>query len=193
MSHITGDTVSEIKTQAELRMQNAIEDLGRAMATIRTSRASIALLDPIKVNYYGTATPINQVATLAIPNSSLITIQPWDISQIRAIEKAIMVSNLGLNPANDGKLIRLAIPPLTQERRKELVKQLHNVVEKHRISVRNVRRDANDAIKHLEKDKTISEDESKRGHDDIQKITNHSIEQMDKAASIKENEIMEIG
>ncbi len=193
MSHITGDTVSEIKTQAELRMQNAIEDLGRAMATIRTSRASIALLDPIKVNYYGTATPISQVATLAIPNSSLITIQPWDVSQIRAIEKAIMVSNLGLNPANDGKLIRLAIPPLTQERRKELVKQLHNVVEKHRVSVRNVRRDANDAIKHLEKDKTISEDESKRGHDDIQKITNHSIEQMDKAALIKENEIMEIG
>ncbi len=193
MSHITGDTVSEIKTQAELRMQNAIEDLGRAMATIRTSRASIALLDPIKVNYYGTATPISQIATLAIPNSSLITIQPWDVSQIRAIEKAIMVSNLGLNPANDGKLIRLAIPPLTQERRKELVKQLHNVVEKHRVSVRNVRRDANDAIKHLEKDKTISEDESKRGHDDIQKITNHSIEQMDKAALIKENEIMEIG
>ena len=193
MSHIAGDTVSEIKTQAELRMQNAIEDLGRAMATIRTSRASIALLDPIKVNYYGTATPISQIATLAIPNSSLITIQPWDVSQIRAIEKAIMVSNLGLNPANDGKLIRLAIPPLTQERRKELVKQLHNVVEKHRVSVRNVRRDANDAIKHLEKDKTISEDESKRGHDDIQKITNHSIEQMDKAALIKENEIMEIG
>ncbi len=193
MSHITGDTVSEIKTQAELRMQNAIEDLGRAMATIRTSRASIALLDPIKVNYYGTATPISQIATLAIPNSSLITIQPWDVSQIRAIEKAIMVSNLGLNPANDGKLIRLAIPPLTQERRKELVKQLHNVVEKHRVSVRNVRRDANDAIKHLEKDKTISEDENKRGHDDIQKITNHSIEQMDKAALIKENEIMEIG
>ncbi len=193
MPHITGDTVSEIKTQAELRMQNAIEDLGRAMATIRTSRASIALLDPIKVNYYGTATPISQIATLAIPNSSLITIQPWDVSQIRAIEKAIMASNLGLNPANDGKLIRLAIPPLTQERRKELVKQLHNVVEKHRVSVRNVRRDANDAIKHLEKDKTISEDESKRGHDDIQKITNHSIEQMDKAALIKENEIMEIG
>ena len=193
MSHIAGDTVSEIKTQAELRMQNAIEDLGRAMATIRTSRASIALLDPIKVNYYGTATPISQIATLAIPNSSLLAIQPWDVSQIRAIEKAIMVSNLGLNPANDGKLIRLAIPPLTQERRKELVKQLHNVVEKHRVSVRNVRRDANDAIKHLEKDKTISGDESKRGHDDIQKITNHSIEQMDKAALIKENEIMEIG
>ena len=193
MAHIQGDTVAEVKAEARIRMKNSINDLGRAMATIRTGRASIALLDPIKVEYYGTLTPLSQMATLATPNSTTLTIQPWDVSQITAIERAIRLSPLGINPANDGKIIRLAIPPLTQERRKVLVRQLHKIVEQHRVAVRNIRRDANTAVKNLEKAKSISEDESKRGLNEIQTVTNESIKEMDKAGKVKEREILEIG
>ena len=193
MAHIQGDTVAEVKAEARSRMKKSINDLGRAMATIRTGRASIALLDPIKVDYYGTHTPLSQMATLATPNSTTLTIQPWDVSQIAAIERAIRLSSLDINPANDGKIIRLAIPPLTQERRKVLVRQLHKVVEQHRVAARNIRRDANMAVKNLEKAKSISEDESKRGLNEIQTVTNESIKEMDKAGRVKEREILEIG
>lgn len=192
MTHMHGETIAEIKDEVQARMGKSIDDLSRALAAIRTGRASIALLDPIKVDYYGTPTPLNQIATLATPNSTTLTIQPWDVSQIRAIETAIRASDLGINPANDGKLIRLVIPPLTQERRKELVKRLHKVVEQHRIAVRNIRREANDAVKKLEKGKSISEDESKRGLDQMQKITDASIQEINKAADLKEKEILEL-
>lgn len=192
MTHIRGETVAEVRTEAAARMRKSVDDLGRAMATIRTGRASIALLDPISVDYYGTRTPLNQLATLATPSSTTITVQPWDISQIGAIEKAILASDLGINPANDGKLIRLAIPPLTQERRKILVRHLHKVVEQHRVAVRNIRRDANTAIKRLEKAKTISEDDGKRGLGEIQKVTDSSIKEISRAGEVKEREILEI-
>lgn len=193
MTHIHGETVKEIKSEAQSRMAKSVTDLSRAMSTIRTGRASIALLDPIKVDYYGTPTPLNQMATLSTPSSTSLAIQPWDVTQIGAIEKAILSSELGINPVNDGKIIRLAIPPLTKERRQELVRRLHKVVEEHRVAVRNIRRDANDAVKRLEKDKSISEDESRRGHDELQKVTDASIKEINDAGELKEKEIMEIG
>lgn len=193
MTHIHGETVKEIKSEAQSRMAKSVTDLSRAMSTIRTGRASIALLDPIKVDYYGTPTPLNQMATLSTPSSTSLAIQPWDVTQIGAIEKAILSSELGINPVNDGKIIRLAIPPLTKERRQELVRRLHKVVEEHRVAVRNIRRDANDAVKRLEKDKSISKDESRRGHDELQKVTDASIKEINDAGELKEKEIMEIG
>lgn len=193
MTHIHGETVKEIKTEAQSRMAKSVADLSRAMSTIRTGRASIALLDPIKIDYYGTLTPLNQMATLSTPSSTSLAIQPWDITQIGAIEKAIRSSDLGINPVNDGKIIRLAIPPLTQDRRRELVRLLHKVVEQHRVAVRNIRRDANEAVKRLEKGKSISEDESRRGHDELQKVTDASIKEINDAGDLKEKEIMEIG
>jgi ribosome recycling factor len=173
-------------------MDKALEDLQHAMATIRTGRASVHLLDNVRVDYYGTPTPVNQVANLHVPEPSLITIQPWDVSQIGVIEKAIRISDLGLNPGNDGKIIRLPIPPLTEERRKEFVKKLHAAAEHHRVSVRNVRRDGNEAVKKLLKDKKITEDEDKRAHDEIQKLTDSYMEKIDQASKSKEKDIMEI-
>ena len=193
MTHIHGENVAEVSTEANARMEKSVRDLSRAMSTIRTGRASIALLDPIKVDYYGTHTPLSQMATLATPNSTTLTIQPWDVTQLGAIEKAIRLSDLDINPANDGKIIRLAIPPLTKERRKDLVKRLHDVVEQHRVAVRNIRRDANEAVKQLEKGKAISEDESKRGHELIQKATDEAIKRINEAGTAKEKEILEIG
>ena len=193
MTHIHGENVAEVNTEASARMEKSVRDLSRAMSTIRTGRASIALLDPIKVDYYGTLTPLSQMATLATPNSTTLTIQPWDVTQLGAIEKAIRLSDLDINPANDGKIIRLAIPPLTQERRKDLVKRLHDVVEQHRVAVRNIRRDANEAVKQLEKGKAISEDEGKRGHDLIQMATDAAIKRINEAGAAKEKEILEIG
>lgn len=193
MTHIHGESVQEIKAEAESRMAKSVSDLSRAMSTIRTGRASIALLDPIKVDYYGTLTPLNQMATLSTPSSTSLAVQPWDVTQIGAIEKAILGSDLGINPVNDGKIIRLAIPPLTKERRRELVRLLHKIVEQHRVAVRNIRRDANEAVKRLEKDKSISEDESRRGHDEMQKVTDTCIKEINEAGALKEKEVMEIG
>ena len=173
-------------------MEKAVTDLQHAMATIRTGRASVSLLDHIRVDYYGTPTPINQLANLHVPEPTLITVQPWDVSQIGAIEKAIRASDLGLNPANDGKLVRIPIPPLNEERRKELVKHLHTVAEDHRVAIRNIRRDGNDAVKKLLKDKKITEDEDRRGHDEIQKMTDLYMQKLDQAARNKEKEILEI-
>jgi ribosome recycling factor len=185
-------SVKDVETNLKSRMEKALSDLQHEMAGIRTGRASLSILDHIRVDYYGTPSPLNQVATLHVPEPNLITIQPWDVSQIGPIEKAIRVSDLGLNPANDGKIIRLPIPPLTEERRKELVKRLHGVAEHHRVSVRNIRRDGNEAVKALLKEKKVTEDEDKRAHDEIQKLTNAYMEKIDQAARTKEKEILEI-
>ncbi len=186
------NSVKEVEAHVKNKMEKALSDLQHEMASIRTGRASLSILDHIRVDYYGTPTPLNQVANLHVPEPSLITIQPWDVSQIGPIEKAIRVSDLGLNPANDGKMIRLPIPPLTEERRKELVKKLHGVAEHHRVSVRNIRRDGNESVKKLLKDKKITEDEDKRAHDEIQKLTDAYMAKIDQAAKAKEKEILEI-
>ncbi|RPI15107.1 MAG: ribosome recycling factor [Acidobacteriales bacterium] len=185
-------SIKEIENHARTRMEKVLSDLQHEMAGIRTGRASINLFDPIRVDYYGTPTPLNQVASLHVPEPSLITVQPWDVSQIGAIEKAIRASDLGLNPNNDGKIIRVPIPPLTEERRKEIVKRLHVVAEEHKVSTRNLRRDANENIKKLLKDKLISEDDDRRAHDEVQKMTDGYIVKVDQAAKAKEKEILEL-
>lgn len=185
-------TTKEVEANMKTRMEKAVTDLQHEMSSIRTGRASLSLLDNIRVDYYGTPTPLNQVGNLHVPEPAMITIQPWDVSQIGAIEKAIRVSDLGLNPSNDGKLVRLPIPPLTEERRKEFVKKLHAAAEHHRVSVRNIRRDANDAVKKLLKDKKITEDDEKRAHEEIQKLTDACMQKIDQAAKVKEKEILEI-
>jgi len=185
-------TVKEVESSVRTRMEKAVNDLQHDMASIRTGRASIGILDHIRVDYYGTPTPLNQVGNLHVPEPSLITVQPWDVSQIAAIEKAIRAGNLGINPSNDGKLIRIPIPPLTEERRKDLVKQLHGVAENHRVAVRNIRRDGNESVKKLLKDKAITEDEDRRAHDEIQKMTDAYMGKLDQAAKGKEKEILEI-
>ena len=188
----TFQSVKEIEGNAKSRMDKAVADLQHEMASIRTGRANVGLLDSVRVDYYGTPTPLNQVANLHVPEPTLITIQPWDASQIGAIEKAIRSAELGLNPGNDGKLIRVPIPPLTEERRKDFVKKLHHVAEDHRVAVRNVRRDANDQVKKLLKDKLISEDDDRRAHDDIQKMTDGTIGKIDQLMKAKEKEILEL-
>src|SRR5262249_30339142 len=165
-------------------------DLQHAMASIRTGRASVSIFDNLKVDYYGTPTPVNQLANLHVPEPTMITITPWDVSQIGAIDKAIRGSDLGLNPANDGKIIRVPIPALTEERRKEIVKRLHHVVEDHRVAMRNIRRDANEHLKKLLKDKAISEDEERKALDEIQKMTDGYISKIDAASKTKEKEIL---
>src|SRR5215471_7402512 len=192
MSEPNFNSVKDIEAHLKTRMEKAISDMQHEMAAIRTGRASLGILDHIRVDYYGTPTPLNQVANLHVPEPALITIQPWDVSQIGPIEKAIRVSDLGLNPANDGKVIRLPIPPLTEERRKELVKKLHGGAEHHRVSVRNIRRDGNEAVKKLLKDKKVTEDEEKKAHDEIQKMTDGYMGRIDQAAKTKEKEILEI-
>ncbi len=186
------NTVKEIEASARQRMDKALDDLQHAMATIRTGRASVHLLDNVRVDYYGTPTPVNQVANLHAPEPGLITITPWDSSQIGPIEKAIRIAELGVNPSNDGKVIRIPIPPLTEERRKELVKKLHGVAEDHRVAVRNIRRDSNELVKKLSKEKKITEDDDRRAHDEMQKLTDSYMQKLDQAARAKEKEILEI-
>jgi ribosome recycling factor len=188
----TYGSIKEVESQAKTRMEKVLSDLQHEMASIRTGRATVGLFDSIRVDYYGTPTPLNQVATLHVPEPSLITVQPWDVSQIGVIDKAIRASNLGLNPNNDGKIIRVPIPPLTEERRKEIVKNLHAKAEEHKVAARNVRRDANENIKKLLKDKVISEDEDRRAHDEVQKMTDAYITKVDQAAKVKEKEILEL-
>jgi ribosome recycling factor len=186
------NSIKDIEANARTRMEKAVADLQHEMSTIRTGRASVSILDNIRVDYYGTPTPLNQLANLHVPEPSLITIQPWDASQIGAIEKSIRTSDLGLNPANDGKLIRIPIPALTEERRKEFVKRLHGMAEHHRVAVRNIRRDANDHTKKLLKDKKITEDDEKRALDEMQKMTDAQMSKIDAAAKSKEKDLMEI-
>src|SRR3954463_14163217 len=182
------NSVKEVEGNAKSRMEEALSDLQHALSPVRTGRASVGIFDNIKVDYYGTPTPLNQVANLHVPEPTLITITPWDVSQIGAIEKAIRVSDLGLNPANDGKMIRVPIPPLTEERRKEIVKRLHHVAEEHRVALRNVRRDANEQLKKLLKDKAISEDDERRALEETQKMTDGYIAKVDAVSKAKEKE-----
>jgi ribosome recycling factor len=183
--------IDDIYQDTKDSMSKSIEALERELKRVRTGRASLSILDGIKVDYYGTLTPLNQMATLAVPESRLITIQPWDVSVIKDIEKAILKSDLGLTPANDGKILRISIPPLTEERRKELVKLVHKMCEEHKVSVRNVRRDSNELLKSLKKDGDISEDEAFKAQDEVQKITDEHVKLIDECYTNKEKEILE--
>jgi ribosome recycling factor len=182
----------ELYLDTESKMEKTIESLGRELASIRTGRASLSILDGISLEYYGTPSPLNQVATLSIPESRLIVIQPWDPSVIKEIEKAIMRSDLGLTPNNDGKVIRIPVPPLTEERRMQLVKVVKRHGEESKIAIRNLRRDAIADAKEFEKEKAISEDDLHRGQDEIQKITDRYIEKVDVLVEKKEKDILEI-
>ncbi|HSR51078.1 MAG TPA: ribosome recycling factor [Acidobacteriota bacterium] len=182
----------KVVAEARTRMKKTIEDLQRELASIRTGRASVHVLDQIQVDYYGTLTPLNQMATLHAPEPQLLTVQPWDASQIGNIEKAILTSDLGLNPNNDGKIIRIPIPSLTQERRQELAKQIGRIAEDHRTAVRNIRRDCNDQLKKALKDKDISEDEEHLGLEEVQSVTDEFVEEINKRSEAKEKEILEV-
>lgn len=182
------DTYVQLKT----RMDKAVEDFRTNLAAARTGRATVHMLDTVRVPYYGSEMPLNQVATIHAPEPQLLTVQPFDPGIIGDIEKAIRSANLGLNPQNDGKLIRLPIPPLTEERRKDMVKQLHKILEDHRTAIRNVRRDGNDAIKKTLKDKKISEDEEKKALDEVQKLTDAEIKKMEEMSAAKEKELMTV-
>jgi ribosome recycling factor len=188
----TFTSVKDVEANAKVRMEKALGDLQHALSTIRTGRASVSVFDNVRVDYYGTMTPLSQVANLHVPEPQLITIQPWDVSMIAAIEKAIKAAELGLNPGNDGKIIRVPVPALTEERRKEIAKRLVGIAEDHRVSVRNVRRDANEHLKKLLKDKSISEDEERRGLEETQKMTDGYIAKVDATAKAKEKEILAI-
>src|SRR6202158_3262473 len=183
--------LKETYIQLKTRMDKAVEDFRKAMTATRTGRANVHMLDTVNVDYYGTPTPLNQVATVHA-EAQLLTVQPWDASQLQAVEKAIRSAELGLNPMNDGKIIRVPVPPLTEERRKDMVKHLHKMLEEHRTAVRNIRRDGNDAIKKAMKDKKIAEDDEKRAMDEIQKLTDDEIKKMEEMSKGKEKEVMEI-
>lgn len=184
--------IKDIYVNYEEKMKKAIEALRRELSSLRTGRATPALLEKVMVDYYGTPTPVNQVANVSVPEPRMIVIQPWEKTMVQPIEKAIMKSDLGMNPNSDGAVIRLNIPQLTQERRQEIVKQVHKKAEESRVAVRNLRRDANDAVKKLEKDKLVSEDDVKKGQDDIQKLTDKYIKEIDATMATKEKEVMEV-
>lgn len=185
---MTADLIGD----GERRMQKAVEALKQDLAAIRTGRASSALIERITVDYYGAPTPINQVATISIPEARLLVIQPWDKKMLTDIEKAIQRSDLGINPNNDGQVIRLNIPPMSEERRRDLVKTLHKKLDEHKVAVRNVRRDVQDKLRDREKKKEVSEDELKRSIDKLQKLTDRFIDEMDKVGKTKEQEILEV-
>jgi len=184
--------VKSLLSDAKQRMHASLETLRRELSTMRTGRASLAMLDGIRVDYYGTPTPLNQVGSLATPDPTLITIQPWDASLLGPIEKAIRPSDLDLNPQNDGKIIRVPVPSLTEERRKTLVKHAHKHAEEGRVAVRNVRRDANDHLKKLLKDHKISEDDEKHAMAEVQKLTDQHIEEIGAILKKKEAEVLEV-
>lgn len=174
------------------RMESAVEDFKRKLATVRTGRASVNLLDTVMIDYYGTATPLNQMASVHAPEPQMLTVQPWDPTQLGHVEKAIRAADLGLNPSNDGKLVRIPIPPLTEERRKQLAKQIHEIAEEHRTAIRNIRRDENDKLKKLLKDKAISEDAERDGLEEVQRLTDTYIAKIDELSKSKETEIMSV-
>ncbi len=185
-------TSKDALAQARTRMEKAVEDFRKDLASIRTGRANVALLDSIRVDYHGTPMPLNQMGSLTIADAMMIVVTPWDPSAAALIDKAIRTSDLGLNPATDGKVIRVPIPPLTEERRKDLVKQLHKVLENHRTAVRNIRRDIKEAIEKLEKDKKIGEDDRKRAIDELEKVTQAETKKIEELSAAKEREVMEL-
>ncbi len=184
--------LKDTQQQLKSRMEKAVDDFRANLASTRTGRASVHMLDQVKVSYYGSDTPLNQVAQVTAPDANLILIQPWDPSILGDIEKALRASDLGFNPQNDGKIIRIPIPPMTEERRREVVKHLNKTLEDHRTAVRNIRRDGNDLIKKSAKDKKISEDEEKRSLEEIQKLTDDEIRRMEEMCRNKEREVMQI-
>ncbi len=178
--------------QAKTRMEKAVEDFRKDLATVRTGRANVALLDSIRVDYHGTPMPINQLGSLSVPDPTIITIAPWDPTAVPLIDKAIRTSDLGLNPNSDGKVLRVPIPSLTEERRKDLVKLIHKVLENHRTAVRNIRRDIKEGVEKLEKEKKISEDDKKRALDELEKLTHAETKKVEDLSASKEKEVMEI-
>ncbi len=185
-------TSKDALSQARLRMEKAVEDFRKELSAVRTGRASVGLLDPVRVNYHGAILPINQLGTITVPDATVLVIAPWDPQAIPLIDKAIRTSDLGLNPSSDGKVVRVPIPPLTEERRKELVKHLHRILENHRTAVRNIRRDMKEAIEKLEREKKISEDDRKRSVDELEKLTHQETKKLEDLSAAKEKEILEI-
>ncbi len=185
-------TTKDAMAAARTRMEKAVDDFRKELATIRTGRANASLLDSVRVDYYGTPTPVNQLGTMTVPDPSMIVIAPWDQGAVPLIDKAIRTAELGLNPTNDGKVVRVPIPMLTEERRKDLVKQLHKVLENHRTAVRNIRRDLKEAIEKLEKDKKISEDDKKRSLDELEKLSHAETKKIEDLSAAKEKEVMQI-
>ena len=181
-----------IRQKVTEKMEPALEHLKRDLAGLRTGRASVALFDGVRVDYYGTMTPLNQMASVHAPEPAMLTVQPWDQTQVPTIEKAIRAADLGLNPSNDGKLVRIPIPPLTEERRKQLVKQVHEIAEDHRTAVRNIRRDSNERLKKMLKDKQISEDNERDGLEEVQKLTNTYIGKIDELTKSKETDLTNV-
>jgi len=184
-------TTKEAITAARTRMEKAVDDFRKELATVRTGRANAAILESIRVDFYGTLTPVNQLGTVTVPEPTMLVISPWDPSVVAAIDKAIRASDLGLNPTNDGKVVRIPIPSPTEERRKELVKHIHKVLENHRTAVRNIRRDIKEAIDKLEKDKKISQDEQKRSLDELEKVSHSETKKIEDLSVMKEKEVME--
>ena len=185
-------TSKDAMSQAKIRMEKAVEDFRKELSGVRTGRANVSLLDHIRVDYHGTPMPVNQLGTLNVPDATMIVIAPWDPSAVPLIDKAIRTSDLGLNPASDGKVLRVPIPALTEDRRKELVKHIHKVLENHRTAVRNIRRDIKEAVEKLEKEKKISEDEKKRTLDELEKLTHSETKKIEDFSALKEKEVMEI-
>ncbi|HEX8289734.1 MAG TPA: ribosome recycling factor [Pyrinomonadaceae bacterium] len=185
-------SVDNVLKETKPKMDLVIEDFKRRLANVRTGRATVGLLDTVMVDYYGVPTPLSQMASVNVPEPQMLTVQPWDASQISAIEKAINQSNLGFNPSNDGKMIRLPIPPLNEERRRQLAKQVHEIAEEHKIAVRNVRHSSNDSLKKMLKDKAVSEDDERYGLEEVQKLTNTYVGKIDELAKTKEQEIMSV-
>lgn len=185
-------SVDSILKETKPKMEAVVDDLKRKLSNVRTGRATVGLLDGVMVDYYGSPTPLSQMASIAVPEPQMLTVQPWDISQIGAVEKAIIAANLGLNPSNDGKMIRLPIPALNEERRKQLAKQVHEIAEEHKVAVRNIRHQSNDGLKKMMKDKAISEDDERFGLDEVQKLTNTFTGRIDELAKTKEQEIMHV-
>ena len=188
----TISTTKDAMLQAKTRMEKAVEDFRRELAGVRSGRANVSLLDSIRVDYHGTPMPLNQLGTLSVPDPTMIVVAPWDPSAVAMIDKAIRTADLGLNPSNDGKVVRVPIPSLTEERRKELVKHLHKVLENHRTAVRNIRRDVKEAVEKIEKDKKISEDDKKRCLDELEKVTHAEIKKLEDFSATKEKEILSV-
>ena len=185
-------TTKDAMAQAKTRMEKAIEDFRKELSSVRTGRANVAVLDHVRVDYHGTSMPINQLGTLNVPDPAMIVISPWDASAVPLIDKAIRTSDIGLNPTNDGKVVRVPIPPLTEDRRKDLVKHMHKVLENHRTALRNIRRDIKEAIEKLEKDKKISEDEKKRSLEELDKLTHSETGKIEGLSAAKEKEVLEM-
>ena len=184
--------IEDVMKETKPRMEAAVEDFKRKLANVRTGRATVGILDGVSVDYYGTPTPLSQMASISVPEPQMLFVQPWDASQVGAIEKAIRASDLGLNPSTDGKIVRVPIPALNEERRKQMAKQVHEVAEEHRTAIRNVRRDANEKLKKMLKDKQISEDNERDGLEQVQKLTNTYVGKIDELTKHKEQEILSV-